>query len=824
MSSHRPTLKQQNKPFKSKFASKGEVRRSVQGKIEKKREGVKNASKSQTKLDRRNKTKQVIASKRASLISKRRAGALPDSNCPKIVGIITLGGDSSKLTREAKTRIVSELVAPPAETLDTFADQSGPVFVNVRDCKDRMIIFETSPTLSSVLNAAKFADVLLFLVPALEGIDQFGEELISLVKAQGMPAVVGAIVGLEEIPIKNRNDLKKSLIKLFQFHFTDASKIVPLSTEQDASVLVRTLVNSKLKKLAWRDIRPYLLGQNFEFQPSEQNDKEGTLVVTGFLRGSSLSANDLIHLPLFGDYQISKIEEEFDNFSHSRKKNEMQDDQSGERRVLHVPDEEILAQLKAEVLEARSSNKLLETNEVSAIQKTLLEKKRQVKVPKGTSEYQASWYNYLDDEEKGEQDGEDEDEDEASGEEGSEMDDEDDQGEGAALLKQAMEASEDEDEDEEQQDMKTELMSVVTDFYNEEELDKEMLSSREERLRRKREEEEEQLKYPNEKEVPLDAPARTRFQLYRGLKNFKTSVWDPKESLPPLYSMINQFQNFSRTKKKMIQERIFAPVPTGNYIRIHVTGVPSRFMEAHKAAVVDKKEMIGVSALLKSEHLMSIVNFVIQKDTYYDLPLESKEEMIIEAGFRTIRAHPVYSEYTHNIDKHTYERFLHPGRVCVGTICSPIIIPPSPILMFRPPAEGETQALTQLAAKGAVLGVDPDRIVLKKIILTGHPFKIHKRSSVIRDMFYFPDDIRWFKPVELSTKNGRRGNIIEPLGTHGLMKCRFDGMLKNDDTVLLPLYKRIFPLQFGAYFCDEKYVPKKKRDAVEVAESHMALE
>lgn len=60
-------------------------------------------------------------------------------------------------------------------------------------------------------------------------------------------------------------------------------------------------------------------------------------------------------------------------------------------------------------------------------------------------------------------------------------------------------------------------------------------------------------------------------------------------------------------------------------------------------------------------------------------------------------------------------------------------------------------------------------------------------------MFLNPEDIRYFRPIELFTKSGLRGHIKESLGTHGHMKCVFNDFVKHGDIVCLPLYKRIYP-------------------------------
>lgn len=60
---------------------------------------------------------------------------------------------------------------------------------------------------------------------------------------------------------------------------------------------------------------------------------------------------------------------------------------------------------------------------------------------------------------------------------------------------------------------------------------------------------------------------------------------------------------------------------------------------------------------------------------------------------------------------------------------------------------------------GTLKSNDPDRINLKKIVLTGFPVKVHKTKAVVRWMFNCPEDVLWFRPLDLFTKYGRRGRI-----------------------------------------------------------------
>ncbi|EEC13624.1 ribosome biogenesis protein tsr1, putative [Ixodes scapularis] len=290
--------------------------------------------------------------------------------------------------------------------------------------------------------------------------------------------------------------------------------------------------------------------------------------------------------------------------------------------------------------------------------------------------------------------------------------------------------------------------------------------------------------FPDEVDTPLDGPARTRFARYRGLKSFHSSPWDPKENLPFDYARVFQFENFSRTKKRVMAEERDGAMP-GWYITLHLANVPRSVYEAFRKRGGEPLVLFG---LLPYEQKMSVLHVAVKRHLGFTEPIKSKERLVFHVGYRRFAACPIFSAHT-NGDKHKYERFQRSDTVSVATMFAPIIFPPVSAVVFKEAPGGEHQ----LVGSGAVLGANPDRVVVKRAVLSGHPFKINRKSAVVRYMFFNRDDILWFKPVELKTKYGRRGHIKEPLGTHGHMKCVFNGQLKSQDTVLMHLYKRVFP-------------------------------
>ncbi|KAG4304006.1 hypothetical protein PORY_002529 [Pneumocystis oryctolagi] len=310
-----------------------------------------------------------------------------------------------------------------------------------------------------------------------------------------------------------------------------------------------------------------------------------------------------------------------------------------------------------------------------------------------------------------------------------------------------------------------------------------------EKKKNRQKEKEEDLEFPDEIEIPFDISAKERFKKYRGLKSFRTSPWDPNEydpDEPDYWRHVYKFSNYKATKKTVIKQALVGGIKVGTYVTIEIRNCEKEIFSTYSLT-----SPFIIFSLLQYEHFLTTSNFLITQNTEYELPVKSKDELILQYGPRRILVNPLFSQSSNSKsvnNVHKYEKYLHHRRPSIASVICPVLFGTIPVLLLK-----NISSDFSLVATGSFLNTDHSRIIAKRIILTGYPFKIYKKTVIIRYMFFNPEDVEWFKPVQLYTKYGRLGYIKESLGTHGYFKATFDGRINQQDTVAMNLYKRIYP-------------------------------
>lgn len=190
-------------------------------------------------------------------------------------------------------------------------------------------------------------------------------------------------------------------------------------------------------------------------------------------------------------------------------------------------------------------------------------------------------------------------------------------------------------------------------------------------------------------------------------------------------------------------------------------------------------------SLLRFENRASVMHYNLMRTDSYVEPLKSKEDLEFYVGGRCFDAKPLFSEADQKSDRNKLDRYFQHGRWTMASVYGPICYSPGPTLVFkRIPinAEGEdvvtaddtlaplypapdrvAQALAcsrfrlELVATGSVWGSDPNRLIIKKVLLSGYPVKVKRRHALVKLMFFNAPDIEYFKPLDVWTKHGLVG-------------------------------------------------------------------
>ncbi|KAK8174199.1 hypothetical protein IWX90DRAFT_512573 [Phyllosticta citrichinensis] len=815
---HRSTTKSSHKPFKSRHASKSALKEQSKGKINAFDDrGARRTPHQQvmSKLTRRNQAKQKRIQKTSSHASASRVFSGRDG-APRQVAVVPLTDDvSPKLAvRSLNSALGVEENVP----------EEGWARVEVERFKQKLQYMVVGRNLWAALDAARVADFVVFVLSAEQEVDGLGELMLRGIEGQGVGNVMAVVQGLDAIePPKRRPQVVSSLKSFITHFYPTLEKVHALDSSQECLNVTRSLCTTTPKGIRWREDRSWMMVEDIKWPSGKapQTDAEATgeVVLTGVVRGKGLKADRLVEVGEWGTFQIEKITAAPLETKKKTKGEDMAVDQEGQEALLEQPteDQDDLAELAPEEVAMEDADDYPVSVAPSERKGVLLddhhyfsddadaEMHRPKKLPRGTSKYQSAWY--LDDVDY-------------SGSDMESVASEDEEGDldmdGPANPADGMEGIDQNGrEPTEYAQSEYPQSEMFLDPAPEDEAEQIAAYQAE-----RKKEAEEDLEFPDEIELHPNVQARERLAKYRGLKSLRTSHWETDEDRPyepECWRRLLEISDYKGAKARMLREALVGGVQPGTRVHVHLRNVPLSLQNKHNPA-----RTLCLFSLLRHEHKHTVLNYAITLSSDYEEPMRSKEELILQCGPRRLRINPLYSQAgnTPN-DVHKFDRYLHPGRSAVATFIGPLTWGSVPALFFKRKSAGEdegekdgddfamnaeqsSESSLQLVGTGTTLAPSTARVVAKRVVLTGHPYKIHKRVVTVRYMFFNAEDVAWFKALQLWTKRGRSGYMKESLGTHGYFKATFDGRINPQDAVGVSLYKRVWPREAKAVKAGEE--------------------
>lgn len=227
----------------------------------------------------------------------------------------------------------------------------------------------------------------------------------------------------------------------------------------------------------------------------------------------------------------------------------------------------------------------------------------------------------------------------------------------------------------------------------------------------------------------------------------------------------------------------------GTYARIVLEKVPYEF-----AATFDPRFPVIIGGLAPTEDRFGFVQVRIKRHRWHKKILKTNDPLIFSLGWRRFQTLPVYSIS----DSRTRNRMLKytPEHMhCFGTFYGPLIAPNtgfSCVQSFSNKTPG-----FRIAATGVVLNVDESSEIVKKLKLTGTPYKIFRNTAFIRDMFSTSLEIAKFEGASIRTVSGIRGQIKRALGKpEGHFRATFEDKVLMSDIVFLRAWYPVNPHKF----------------------------
>ena len=248
----------------------------------------------------------------------------------------------------------------------------------------------------------------------------------------------------------------------------------------------------------------------------------------------------------------------------------------------------------------------------------------------------------------------------------------------------------------------------------------------------------------------------------------------------------------NRTEFEALDEHTRARVEgykAGTYVRIVLENVPFEFVSNF-----DPRSPVIIGGLTATEERFGFVQVRIKRHRWHKKILKTNDPLIFSLGWRRFQTLPIYSisdsRIRNRMLKYTPEH-MH----CFGTFYGPLIAPNTGFCCVQ--SFSNKNPGFRVAATGVVLNVDENVDIVKKLKLTGYPYKIFRNTAFIKDMFSTALEIAKFEGASIKTVSGVRGQIKRALSKpDGHYRATFEDKILMRDIVFLRAWYAIKPHRF----------------------------
>ncbi|KAH8681034.1 putative ribosome biogenesis protein [Xylariales sp. PMI_506] len=312
-------------------------------------------------------------------------------------------------------------------------------------------------------------------------------------------------------------------------------------------------------------------------------------------------------------------------------------------------------------------------------------------------------------------------------------------------------------------------------------------SLEEERARNARRKEELKLRFEEEDREGFNNDKANARREGGGDEEFGEDEWyDAQKALIQKQLDINKAEFEALDERQRIAVEGYK---AGKYAKLVIEGVPAEFVNSF-----DARFPVIVGGLAATEDRFGFVQVRIKRHRWHKKILKSNDPLIFSLGWRRFQTMPLYS----TSDSRTRNRLLKytPEHThCFGTIYGPLIAPNTGFVCFN--SFSPSNPGFRIAATGTVLSVDESTEIVKKLKLTGVPYKVFKNTAFIKDMFTSALEIAKFEGASIKTVSGIRGQIKRALSKpEGHFRATFEDKILMSDIVFLRAWYPIKPHRF----------------------------